>query len=431
MIKNYLRKKLPYSWILFYHKLRGVIAAFIFRFPARRLKVIGVTGTNGKTTTCHMIAKILEEKNYKVAMATTVNFKIGYKEKPNLTKMTTISPFKLQRFLKEAVEAKCHFAILETTSHAIMQSRIWGIPYLAAVFTNLTHDHLDYHQNFEHYRNTKGKLFERAKIGIINADDKSASYFLGLPTPQKFTYGIDNKAEVSARKIFYEGGSSLFTAVTSQGQIAVNLPLPGRFNIYNALAAVCAALSLEVDLESCKKGLSKMRTVPGRMEEISEGQKFHVLVDYAHSPDALENIYKTVSLIKKGRLISVLGATGDRDKTKRPIMGALAGRFADLVIVTNEDPYNEDAWEIIEQVAQGVPRGAPKDSPKVEGENFWKILDRKAAIRKAFLKARPDDIVIITGKGAEEFMVVKDQKVPFSDRKVSREILRNLKSEKK
>lgn len=427
MIKNYLRQKLPYSWILFYHKLRGILAAFLYRFPGRRLKVIGVTGTNGKTTTCHMITKILEEAGHKVAAATTVNFKIGYRQRANLTKMTTISPFALQKFLREAVQAKCYWAVLETTSHAILQNRVWGIAYLAAVFTNLTHDHLDYHQSFEHYKRTKGKLFEKAKIGIINSDDKAASYFLSLPTAQKFTYAIENKADVSARKIFYEEGSSLFTAVTSEGQVAIDLSLPGRFNIYNALAALATGLALGVDLETCKKGLEKMRTVPGRMEEISEGQKFHVFVDYAHSPDALENIYKTISQVKKGRIISVLGATGDRDRTKRPIMGALAGRFADLVIVTNEDPYSEDAWEIIEQVAQGVPRGAHQDNPKIEGKNFWKILDRRQAILKALSLAKEDDIVLLTGKGAEEFMVVKDKRVPFSDRKVARELLQKIK----
>ncbi|MBI2263304.1 UDP-N-acetylmuramoyl-L-alanyl-D-glutamate--2,6-diaminopimelate ligase [Candidatus Berkelbacteria bacterium] len=422
--RNYFRNFLPPSFILFFHKLRGFAAALIYGFPGRKIKVIGVTGTNGKTTTCHLIAAILEEAGYKVGMTTTIDFKIGKKVWPNLTKMTVVSPFLLSKMLSLMVKNKCDFAVLETTSHAIKQYRNFGIPYFAVVLTNLTHDHLDYHQSFAEYRETKGRLFaHNATVHVVNKDDKEADYFLSFKARQKITYGLLNHPDVLAKKILTEPGGSLFTAITPQGQITIDLPLPGRFNLENALAAIAATTALGIDLTVIKKALEKTPTIAGRMEKIENNKGFTVLVDYAHSPDAFNKIYQTLLQIKKGRIIHVFGATGDRDKTKRPIMGAIAGRFADFIILTDEDPYSEDPAKIIEEVAKGVPRGATKQKPMVEGKNFWLILDRKEAIQKAISLAQKDDIVIITGKGAEEFMVVGDKKVPFSDREVARELL--------
>ena len=430
-MKDYLRKHLPESAILYSHKLRGILAAIIFGYPSRRLKIIGVTGTNGKTTTSNMIAKILEKSGYKVGLATTINFKIGEKEWVNKTKMTTVSPFALQKFLKNCVSAGCHYVVLETTSHAIAQYRNFGIDYNIAVLTNITHDHLDYHKTYAEYRLTKAKLFNSGKtINIINADDKSANFFIDLPSVRTITYGLEHpehgrivKPEILGKKILLEPGNSLVTVVTPIGQIAYDLKLPGKFNIYNALASTAVAVALDIHLNVVKSALESIEVIPGRMEKIDLGQSFTVLIDYAHTPDALEQIYQTLNQAKHERIISVLGACGDRDKSKRPIMGALAGHYADVVIVTDEDPYTEEPEKIIEEVASGVPRGSKIKESKILGKNFFRILNRRDAIRKAVNMAYKDDIVIITGKGAEEAMVVGHEKIPWSDRKIAKEFL--------
>lgn len=422
-MKNYLRKILPPSIILWTHKVRGVLAALLYRMPAKNIRVIMVTGTNGKTTTCHMIAEILKAANYKVAMATTIDFQIGAESRKNLSKMTTLSPFALQKFIREAVAAGCHWLVLETTSHAIVQERIWGIKPKIAVLTNITHDHLDYHKTYEEYRATKAKIFLEAEISIINLDDKSASYFLNLGLKKVITYGMEQKPDLLAKKIILEPTGSLFTVITPEGQVGINLKLPGKFNIYNALAALSVAVEFHLNLELVRSALERVTGIPGRMENVDMGQSFAVIIDYAHTPDALEKIYETLSLSKRGRLISVLGACGDRDRSKRPIMGALAGRFAEVVIITNEDPYSEEPVKIIEEVAGGVNRGELRGNRKIPGENFFKVLSRRDAIEKAFDLAQRGDVVLITGKGAEECMVVKDKKIPWSDRKVAKELL--------
>ncbi len=432
MIKSYLKSILPESFIIWTHFARGVLAAMIYGFPGRKLKIIGVTGTNGKTTTCNMIARILEKANYRVGMATTINFKIGKEEWVNTTKMTTDSPFAVQKFLSRCLKAGCHWVVLETSSHAISQYRTYGINYQIAIMTNMTHDHLDYHKTFEEYRKVKTKLFSTGKtINILNNDDeKTIDQLAALPARDIITYGIENaqttrqvRPEILAKKIILEPTGSMFTIVTPTSQIAVNSNLPGKFNIYNALAAICVAYALKIHLDVAKQALEEMDVVPGRMEKVDIGQSFAVIIDYAHTPDALEKVYQTLDMAKKARIISVLGSCGDRDKTKRPILGALAGKFADIVIVTNEDPYTEDAQKIIEEVSGGVPRGADSKNPKVLNENFFQIFDRKEAIEKAIKIAHKDDIVLITGKGAEECMVVGEKKIPWSDRKIARDAL--------
>jgi len=428
-MKDYLRKILSPEFILFTHKVRSILATVYYGFPARKLKVIGVTGTNGKTTTCNMIARILEEEGYRVGLATTINFKIVDKEWVNQTKMTTVSAFKLQKFLRDCVKANCHWVVVETTSHAITQFRNWGIKYNISVLTNITHDHLDYHKTYEEYRDTKAKIFSGGKtINILNNDDKSIIHFQKLPALNMLVYGLDNgeknnRPDVVAKKIILEAGGSVFTCITPLGQVAIDLKLPGKFNIYNALAAISVGIALRIPLEVAKSALEKIEIIPGRMEKVDLGQSFTVLVDYAHTPDALEKIYQTLTLAKKARIISILGACGDRDRSKRPILGALAGRFADVVFITNEDPYTEDPEKIMEEVAAGVPRGAESNSPKVKDENFFVMLDRKEAMEKAIMMAHKDDIVLITGKGAEECMVWGDKKLPWSDRKIARELI--------
>lgn len=429
-----IKKILPKTWILAFHKSRAVVACLLYRFPAREIRVIGVTGTNGKTTVCHLIASILEEAGFKVAMATTIDFQIGKKKWINKVKMTTLSPFALQKFIALAVKNKCKYVIIETTSHAIVQNRVWGIPYDAVVFTNLTHEHLDYHKTFDEYKEIKGRLFaglekslrkpETLKASVVNRDDPNFAYFSEFDADVKLSYGIMG-GDVSAQNIFYKPDGTDLIMTTPKGKILIKLKLPGRFNIHNALAAAATGITQGVDLEIIKNGLEKVKGIAGRMEKIEEGQDFTVLVDYAHTPDALQKIYETLIPIKKGNLIHVFGSCGDRDRTKRPIMGALAGRYADFIILTDEDPYTEDPKRIINEIAAGVHRGRGKNKEsKKEGINFWKILDRKQAIQKALKIAKKGDIVLITGKGAEEAIVIGDQKIPWNDRNVTSQLLR-------
>jgi len=431
-MKDYLRKILPPSFILWTHYVRGWIAAAIYGYPGKKLKIIGVTGTKGKTTTCNMIARILERANYRVGLASTINFKVDREEWVNKTKMTTVSPFALQKFLKQCLDAGCHWVVLETSSHAIHQYRNFGIDYHVAILTNITHDHLDYHKTTEEYRDAKARLFTTGKtINILNGDDKSIEHFIKLPAKDIVVYGTESpengrvggRPDILGKKIILEPTGSMFTVVTPNSQIAINLRLPGKFNIYNTLAALSVAYILKVHLDVAKQALEAIDNIPGRMEKVELGQSFTVIVDYAHTPDSLEKVYQTLSASRRARIISVLGACGDRDRSKRPIMGALAGKFADVVIITDEDPYTEDPEQILEEVASGVPRGMDPKSPKIEGKNFFVIPDRKEAIAHAINMAYKDDIVLLTGKGAEECMVVGHEKVPFSDKKVAKEAL--------
>ncbi len=424
-IKNYLREILPKSVIFWTHKVRAIMATIWYGFPTNSIKVIGVTGTNGKTTTCHIISHILEKAGYKIGMATTIDFKIGDKISQNTTKMTTLNPFILQRKLSEMAKAKCDYAIIETTSHAISQYRNWGIKYHSVVLTNITHDHLDYHKTFKSYRDIKVKLFENnPKVSVINRDDESYQYFEEKDTKKKYLYTIDNRASVMAKKILYQSDGSLFTLVTGEGQIPIHSPLPGKFNIYNVLAGICVGMGENIPLEKIKEAIENMKNVPGRMEKLDYDQDFTVIVDFAHTPDGLKQVFETVKPAVLGKLIHVGGATGNRDKTKRPLLGAMAGKYADVAIVTNEDPYSENPQAIIDAVAHGVPRGGKEGKSKVLDKNFLKISNRKSAILKALRMAKKGDLVLITGKGCETKMAVGDDKfIPWSDKEIVKEAL--------
>lgn len=423
-IKAGLRQIIPEPIILASHKFRGIVAAYSYGFPAKQMIVIGVTGTKGKTTTANLIARIIDQAGYKVGLLSTVNFKIGDKEWTNETNMGTLPPFKLQKLLKEMAEAGCQYAVIETTSHALAQDRVYGVDYAVAVFTNLSHDHLDYHKTFDSYREAKGKMFANSpRLIVVNIDDKSAEYFLSFKADQKITYGLEHKADVTAKKIIHDSTatSTQFTLITSRGEVTIQTNLPGRFNVYNILAAVATTLQLGIGLPTIKTAVQNLKSVAGRMERVDVGQPFTTIVDYAHTPDSFEKIYETLRPVTKGRIIHVFGATGDRDKTKRPIMGAIAGRNADIIILTDEEPYTEDPQQIIDQLAKGVPRGASKVKPIKIDENFFLILDRRQAIAKALSLAKKGDIVLITGMGALTSRTVGSEHLPWRDQDVARE----------
>ena len=400
-MKEFLKKFIPSFLLSWYHFLLAFLGTILYWFPSKKLKVIGLTGTNGKTTAVEMISKILEEAGFKVASLSSIKFKIGEKEWPNTLKMTMPGRLKLQRFLRLAVNFGCQYAVLEVTSEGIKQHRHQFINFDIAVLTNLTPEHIEAHGSFEKYREAKGKLFHATKsIHIINLDDENAEYFLKFPANKKYTCGL-NKGDIN----------------TQNTQFKLNLI--GDFNIYNALAAICVGLSQGINLETCKSVLEKIEVIPGRMEEVIY-EPFKVFVDYAFTPNALEKVYQTIrqSIVnsQKSKVICVLGACGGgRDKWKRPVLGEIAAKYCDEVVATNEDPYDENPMEIIEQVANGCKEKAKK------------ILDRREAIREALKLAKQNDVVIITGKGCEPWIcVAKGKKIPWDDRQVVKEEFNNL-----
>lgn len=396
-MKYLVKKFIPNFLLSWYHFGLAFLGVVIYQFPSKKLKIIGVTGTNGKTTVVNMATRILEVAGFKVAALSSIYFKIGEKEWPNKLKMTMPGRFKIQKFLRQAVSAGCQYAVLEVTSEGIEQYRHKFIDFDTAVFTNLSPEHIEAHGGFENYKKAKGKLFAATnKNHIINIEDKNAEYFLSFPAEKKYTYGLD-KGEVK------------------NSDIQFNLKLPGGFNVYNALAATCVGLSQGVSLDVCKKAVEEVEGIPGRMELVIS-EPFKVFVDYAFTPNALEKVYQTLKPEKR-KIIAVLGACGGgRDKWKRPELGKLAAKYCQEIIVTNEDPYDEDPMEIIEQVAKGTNGKAKK------------ILDRGEAIKEALKLARTGDTVVITGKGCESWICVKGgKKIPWDDRRVVREELNTLK----
>ena len=390
-MKRLVKKLIPDFLLSFYHYCWTLIAAFFYGFPAKKLIVIGVTGTSGKSTVVELSSLILEQAGFKVASLSSIKFKIGNKEKENRLKMTMPGRMKIQKFLKEAVKADCKYAILEVTSEGIKQHRHRFIDFDLALFTNLSPEHIESHKSFDKYKGAKLRLFKATPgIHIINIDDKNSADFWKLPAEQKISYSLNEGAKLLPEK----------------------LNLLGEFNLYNALGATKIALSQGVSLDICKKVLEKAKGIPGRMEVVIK-EPFTVIVDYAHTPEALEQVYKT---LKDKRLICVLGSCGGgRDKWKRPVLGKLAAQYCNQAIITNEDPYDEDPMEIINQVAGNT-----------KGE---KILDRKQAIKRAIQLAHPNDVVIITGKGSEPWMCVKrGKKIPWDDRKITKSIFKELSS---
>ncbi len=403
-------KKITPSFILnCYHYCLALAGALFYRFPSRKITVIGVTGTNGKSTVVNFISRILEEEGFKTASLSSIKFKIGEEERENRLKMTMPGRFKIQKFLKEALKEGCRYAVLEVTSEGIKQYRHQFIDFNIAVLTNLSPEHIEAHGGFENYRRAKLKLFEKVKdIHVINLEDENKDYFLKKEARKKYgftTEETEESLEIIKGEDIKESKEGLYFKIDN---IDFKLNLLGRFNILNALAAVCVAKSQDISLDVCSRALEKAKGVPGRMEVVIENPL--VIVDYAFTPSALEKVYRTIkNTFNPPRMICVLGACGGgRDKWKRPVLGKIADRYCDEIIVTNEDPYDEDPMEIIKEV-----------SGNLETE---KILDRRKAIRKALNKAQSGDAVIITGKGSEPLMCLAEgKKISWDDRKVVRE----------
>ncbi len=425
-MKSLLKKLAGKQVMSAYHATKSNAARMIYGNPSRDLIVIGITGTNGKTTTAHLVASIFEHAGFKVALISTIQFRIGKKTWVNESKMTVPAPGAFNRFLKQAREQGCQVLVMEATSIALDQSRMAGLRFDTAVLTNITHDHLDYHGTFADYVQAKRNLFARdLRVSVLNDDDPNGRTFADLVADMHYFYSLDphNTGAFRPERIEQIGDKLRITcAFPHEGMLELETALVGDFNVANILAAVAVGFGHGIGESAIKSGIAAVKAVPGRMEKVEDGQPFTVIIDYAHTPDALEKLFSALKPFKKGRIISVFGATGDRDKTKRPIMGKIVGQHADVVIVTNEDPWTEDAQFIIDSVAAGVP----ESGRHIEGQTFWRILDRREAIRQAFELAGPGDIVTITGKGAETGMGIGKNIIPWSDRQVAGEELKRL-----
>ncbi len=419
---DFLRKLIPdtHPLRLLYHKIAAFFAALINFYPADNMIVIGVTGTNGKTTTVNLITNILTAWGQKVGMTSTVNFQVGDAKWTNTTKQSTLGAFKIQGLLKRMKNEGCKYAVIEVTSHSVTQSRILGINFDVGVITNVTPDHIEYHGGFNNYLNEKGKFFKKVsmdsrkvgvpKVLVLNADDQYYNFFNQYISDRKITYGM-NYATVYSENVESTTSGSKFVLHVPNNVIPVEIKLPGQFNVYNALAAASACLAIGVPLDIIKKGLEESSGVPGRFEQVYAGQPYSVVVDYAHTPEALESLTKLYKGLAKGKLYTVFGATGGgRDKSKRPKMGQVVNENSDYIIVTDDDPYSEDELSIIDQVSTGIPRK--------EGHGFWKIPDRREAIRLALTLAREGDCVVVAGKGCEEVIMLRGKRLPWNDKQV-------------
>jgi UDP-N-acetylmuramoyl-L-alanyl-D-glutamate--2,6-diaminopimelate ligase len=393
-------------------------AANFYGHPAEALKLVGITGTNGKTTTSFLVDSILRAAGFSTGLIGTVGYRTpaGSGPAPN----TTPESLDLQQMFAEVRQAHGTHVVLEASSHALAMDRLWTCHFAAAVFTNLTRDHLDYHQSMEEYFAAKRRLFEGTGAGapdvaVINADDPYASKLIDLAR-RTLTYGLKNGPDLAAKKFVLSFGGLEFTAQTPAGNVAVRSPLVGRINVYNILAAIGAALALEIPATQIEAGIASVEQVPGRFERIDEGQPFLVVVDYAHTDDALRNLISTArELSSTGRIITVFGAGGERDRTKRPLMGEAAGSLSDLVVLTSDNPRGEDPLRIINDVVVGLQRTTSKYSVEP---------DRERALELALEEARSGDIVLLAGKGHETYQVLRDGTIAFDDRERARAILR-------
>lgn len=411
-----LLEKLPFynEAVLPYHLAQSIVANLKYHSPAKKLRVIGVTGTNGKTTTCFIIWNMLNHAGYKTGLMTTVAWGVS-KLTPELGHMTTVDANTLNKRIAEIKNQGAEFLVLEVTSHALAEFRTLGIPFEIAVFTNLTHDHLDYHKTFTNYRNAKGKLFKKAKFSILNADDKATSYYKSI-SHKYITYGIKS-GDFRAKDIKL----SISGVKYSLGDMTIETKIPGEFNVMNSMAAALVGEKLGLTKDQIESGISSLMSVEGRMNIIDEGQPFTVIVDYAHTPDAIEKVFDSIGE-HKGRIISVHGGAGRRDPATREIRGRILAKYSDIVIITEDDSRDEDP----EKIAAAFLTGA-QNQGKVLGKDLFKELDRKKAIEFALKSAKKGDLVLILGKGHEKTILRADGPHDFEDIKIAKKILSHIK----
>ena len=412
--------RIPWAKVADARLALAVLAASFYRHPSDDLQVVGITGTNGKTTTAYLIASIFDTAGICCGVLGTVAYRIGADVR-EATRTTPEAP-DVQRLLREMVDRGCGACAMEVSSHALSLQRVEGMRFAAAVFTNLTRDHLDFHPDMEAYFQAKRRLFEmlpRDAPSLVNLDDPRGAALVAVGG-RPVTYAIHRPADITPGPLSYSLAGLTFDVRTPRGTVHVQSRLVGRPNVYNILAAVSAASALGLSFDSIERGLQALAGVPGRFEVVSgASDEVTVVVDYAHTDDALRNLLETARPLARGRLITVFGCGGDRDRSKRPLMGAVAGRLSDLIVITSDNPRSEDPHRIIEEIQRGITPDTRRDSE----QRFLTITDRRAAIDQAIELARPGDLVLIAGKGHEKYQVIGDRVLPFDDVETSREAL--------
>ena len=397
-MKSFLKKIIPWRLVnLFWHLPKSVLASFFYGFPAQKLTVIAIAGTKGKTSTAYFLSHFLDRAHIRHALFSTAAIKVAGQESLNTLKLTSPTPFFLQKTLRHALRRGCTHAAIEVSSHALQQYRVWGIHFEVVAITNLMSDHLEYHENAQQYRAIHARLIsQHTKLLILNADDPNEQEFHSLRVPKQFISKHDSD----------------YAALAS-----TPIPIVGDYNLMNIYAAICSAHALGISRESITQSLPTLHNAPGRMEYIAEGQPFDVIVDYAHSPDSLAAFFNAIQQYIQKRCIAVFGACGDRDPSMRPLMGRVLDDNADMIIITNDDTYSENPEIIASHLRMGIVHKTP--------ESLFTILDRRSAIQKALSLARAGDTLCILGKGAETFHILGSKKIPWDDRAVARELLRN------
>ncbi len=429
----------------YYHFFMAFTGNIVYRFPGYKMTVIGVTGTNGKSTTADILCGVLKASGEKVGMISTVSIEIAGRRIDNVTDRTTLGRWKTHKLLRQMANAGCKYAVVEVASEGIAWYRIWGIPFDAAIFTNLTPEHLNYHKTMENYKNTKGKLFKKLKssynwkktkrVSVVNADDTDANYFFGFKADEKYAYEIPSRTARAKRKgcecshvvkamnIVLSSDGTDYDISTENHNYHVRTGALGKFNVYNELAAFCVGWGYGIDPEKMVKVLAEFKGTKGRAEKIEKGQNFDLIIDYAVTPDAQEALYSSLKKISKGKLISVFGATGDRDRAKRPEMGKVAAELTDVVIITDDETYTEDSKKIIEEVYAGVPESLKSQVKK--------IPDRLDAIKEAMSLAKKGDTVVVTGIGHQKSRNMGGKKITWDERQILAGLLKERKSAKK
>lgn len=408
-----------------YHYLQAVISSLRYGRPARRMRVIGVTGTNGKTTTSFMIHRMLVEAGFKAGLMTTVAYGVNNDITPQIEHMTTVSAPLLNKRLRAMERAGVEWLVLEVTSHALAQYRTWGVPYEIAVMTNVTHEHLDYHGTFEDYKRSKQRLFvlagkHRRGFAIVNADDALADDFMRA-TGRGESYGLRG-GDLTARQVSLSGEGSRYTAAIGDDTYDIACHIPGEFNVYNSLAAVAVGRRIGLTKQQIEQGIAALKTVEGRMVTVQEGQPFTVIVDFAHTPDAFERLLRDLRAQTKGKLVAVFGSAGRRDESKRAIQGEIAGQYCDEVIATEEDDRDVDGNEILAQIATGAERAGKK-----QDKDLFLVLDRAEAIHFAMTRVKnTEDTVVLLGKGHEKTIERADGEHSWDEAATARRAIRSV-----
>lgn len=407
------------------------LACAFYGFPARELCTIGVTGTDGKTTTSNIISTLFDAAGRRTGMMTTANFKLNGQEWANATRQSTLEALEIQEFLRKMVEMQATHAVIESTSHGLELQRVRGCAFDVGVVTNITHEHLDFHKTLDAYRRAKARLFEMLdpdqdkgqgyrKVAVLNKDDSSYEVLKPYCRVPILDYGIETDAAVRAVDLQLQASRTTFRLILPDVECQIETPLIGRFNVSNCLAAIATAYSQGIPLDVITHTLATIKGVPGRMEHIDERQNFSVIVDYAHTADSLQKVLAILRPVTPGKLMVVFGSAGERDRQKRPIMGSVAAQMSDFFVITDEDPRDEDRESILREIAVGAEQVG-----KQEGSDFLCIADRREAIAAAFSRAQPGDTVLLAGKGHEQSIIIGRDKLPWDDRQVAREELRS------